>query len=100
MPWLVSLVVPTAPGIGCQNDGQPEPLSYLVDGIEQRLAAAGAVEGARALFVVQRAGEGPLGAVLAQHVMLQRIEFLLPLGVALLDGGFDFLVLMMPPMWR
>ena len=70
-----------------QNDGQPEPLSYLVAGIEQRLAAAGAAEDAGALFVVQRAGEGPLGAVLAQHVMLQRIEFLLPLGVGF--SGWD-----------
>src|SRR5262245_38927432 len=55
-------------------------------GIEQRLAAAGAAEGAGALLVVQRAGERPLGAVIAQHVMLQRVELLLPLGVALLDG--------------
>ena len=30
MKWLPSVEVPTAPGIGCQNDGQPEPLSYLV----------------------------------------------------------------------
>ena len=90
MPWLVSLVVPTASGIGAQNDGQPEPLSYLVAGVEQRLAAAGAAEDARALLVVQRAAEGALGAVLAQHVMLQRIELLLPLGVAFLDGmGID-----------
>ena len=30
MKWLESVDVPTAPGIGAQNDGQPEPLSYLV----------------------------------------------------------------------
>src|SRR6185312_13080507 len=30
MPWLVSLVVSTALSLGAQNEGQPEPLSYLV----------------------------------------------------------------------
>ena len=78
--------MPTASAIGAQNDGQPEPLSYLVPEFEQGLAAAGAAEGAGALLVVERAGEGPLGAVVAQHVMLQRVELLLPLGVALLHG--------------
>src|SRR3984893_10765757 len=47
--------------------------------VEQRLAAAGAAEGARTLFVVQRAAERALRAVIAQHVMLQRIEVLLSL---------------------
>src|SRR5215510_1321952 len=55
-------------------------------GIEQRRAAARADEGARPLFVVERAGTGAFGAVLAQHLVLQRIELLFPLGVALLDG--------------
>ena len=31
MPWVVSLVVSTALSLGAQNEGQPEPLSYLVD---------------------------------------------------------------------
>jgi hypothetical protein len=30
MKWLLSVEVPTAPGIGAQKDGQPEPLSYFV----------------------------------------------------------------------
>ena len=39
-------------------------------GVEQFGAAAGALELAGPLFVVQRAGTGPLGAVLAQHAVL------------------------------
>src|SRR5689334_4568418 len=29
--WLLSVEVSTASGIGAQNEGQPEPLSYLVE---------------------------------------------------------------------
>src|SRR5437762_8678665 len=55
-------------------------------GIEQRRAAAGAAEGALALLLIERAGAGALGAVLAQHLVLLRIERLAPLLVAFLDG--------------
>src|SRR6185369_4467037 len=65
-------------------EGRPARAAFVLGArFEQGLAAAGAAEGAGALFVVQRAGERPLGAMVAQHVMLQRVEFLLPLGVAL-----------------
>src|SRR6476659_9365311 len=57
-------------------------------GIEQRLAAAGAAEDALALLVVQRAGERTLGAVLAQHMVLQGVELLLPVGI----GFFELVV--------
>src|SRR6185312_7342463 len=74
--------------LGGPERGPTRPALVLGAGIEQRLAAAGAAKDAGALLVVQRAGEGPLGAVLAQHMMLQRIELLLPLRV----GFFDTLV--------
>src|SRR4030095_8847287 len=51
-------------------EGGPARAAFvLVSRIEQGLATAGAVEGAGALLVVERAGEGSLGAVVAQHVM-------------------------------
>ena len=84
MKWLVSVVVPTAPSFGAQKEGQARAALVLGRGIEQGLAAAAAAEDAGALLVVQRAGEGTLGAVVAQHMVLQRIELLLPLAVALL----------------
>src|SRR5687768_3274908 len=68
-------------------EGGPARAAFVLGArIEQGLAAAGAAEGASAFLVVERAGEGPLGAVVAQHVMLQRVELLLPLGIALLHG--------------
>src|SRR5262245_26371850 len=46
---------------------------------KQVLAAAGADELAVALFRVQRAGAGALGAVLAQHLVLRRGKLRAPL---------------------
>src|SRR5258707_719916 len=67
-------------------EARPARAAFVLGrGIEQRLVAAGAAEDALALLVVQRAGEGPLGAVVAQYMVLQRVEFLLPLRFALLD---------------
>ncbi len=57
---------------GWKKLGQPVPLSNLVSEREQRQIAAGARERALALFLVERAGAGALGAVLAQHVELPR----------------------------
>src|SRR6201999_1693964 len=48
---------------------------------EQRQIAGGAGEDALALLVIERAGAGALGTVLAQHVVLLRVEPLAPLGV-------------------
>src|SRR5947208_2786615 len=53
--------------------------------VEQRLLAARANERARALFSVERAGAGALGAVLAQHLELLRVQRLLPLVLGMLD---------------
>src|SRR6185369_11323022 len=75
-------------GVGDRRpEGRPARAAFVLGTrVEQGLAAAGTAEGASALLVVERAGEGPLGAVVAQHVMLQRVELVLPLGVALLHG--------------
>src|SRR5580700_2911448 len=53
---------------------------------EQRLLAAGAVEGAGALLVIERAAARPFGAVLAHDVELLGREQLLPLGFRMRDG--------------
>ena len=81
MPWLLSTVVFTAPGLVSQKLGQPVPLSNLCLGVEQFGAAAGALELAGALFMVQGAGARALGAVLAHHMMLFGGELALGLGV-------------------
>src|ERR1700685_3568145 len=57
----------------------------LASRVEQRLAAAGALEGAGALLRVQRAGAGLLGAVLTQHLVGLRAKLTAPLFVRLLD---------------
>src|SRR2546430_17624758 len=54
-------------------------------GLEQLRAAARAQVGARRLRVPVLPGEGPLGALLTQHVVLGRGQVSLPLGYALLD---------------
>src|SRR5512139_2750002 len=51
-------------------------------------AATGTDKHAVALFLVERAGKGPLGSFLAQHVVLLRGEQLLPFIIALVDA-FD-----------
>src|SRR5471032_441421 len=55
---------------------------------EQRQRAAGAGEFAGAVFVVEWAGERPLGAFAAQHVELRAVEQLVPLVVAVHDFKF------------
>ena len=55
-------------------------------GCEQFLAAAGAGEYAVALLGVQRAGAGPLGAMLAQHLVLRGRQLRAPLLVGVLTG--------------
>src|SRR5690348_2488253 len=49
---------------------------------EKRLAAARTGEHAVALFLVERAGAGALGTVLAQHVVGLGAQLRLPFGVA------------------
>src|SRR5262245_57915142 len=67
---------------------------------EQRQVAAGAVVHAGPILLVERAGEGALGAVLAQHIVLLGREQLLPLLVGLGDleglGGGGGLCLSSP----
>src|SRR5437870_5246021 len=52
---------------------------------EQGLIAGRAAERAGAVLVEQRAGAGPLGPVLAHHVVLLRREERAPLGLGLGD---------------
>src|SRR5262245_55588583 len=53
-------------------------------GREERLATSSAREGARAFFVVEWAGTGALGTMLAEHVELLGRERLFPFGVGFL----------------
>src|SRR5580698_7240121 len=55
---------------------------------EQRQVAAGAGEGALAMLLEQRAGPRPLGAFLAQDVILLRRQLGAPLGIGLFDLEF------------
>src|SRR4029079_2656826 len=55
---------------------------------EQRQIAARAGKRSLALFLVERARAGTLGAVPAQHVVLRRRELRAPFGVAFLDLEF------------
>src|SRR3954471_7375398 len=50
---------------------------------EQRLIAGGAEERTSAVLVVERAGAGRLGPVLAQNLILIAVQLLAPLGVRL-----------------
>src|SRR5262249_18410460 len=61
------------------------PRVELLVGAEQRLAAARAAVGPLVLAVRVLPGEGSLGALLAQHVILLRRERRPPLGIGLLD---------------
>src|SRR5437763_4218607 len=54
-------------------------------GVEQRLAASGAVINSGAVLLVERARPGALGAMLAQHPVLLGRQLAAPLLVALLD---------------
>src|SRR4029077_9227742 len=60
-------------------------LEFLIRG-EQRLAAAGAIERAGALLVIERAAARPFGAVLAHDVELLGREQLLPLRLGVGHG--------------
>src|SRR4051794_13038176 len=62
-------------------------LEFGVGG-EQRQVAAGAGEDALAVLLEQRAGARPLGALLAQDLILLRGELGTPFGVRLLDLEF------------
>ena len=86
MPWLVSVVVVTAPGLVSQKLGQPVPLSILGMGVEQFGAAAGAFELARRAFHRLR-GLDPGRSVprSTQHTMLFRGELAVPWRSAVLD---------------
>src|ERR1700752_3000585 len=57
-------------------------------GGEQRQVAAGAGEDALAMLLEQRARPRPLGAVLAQDIVLLRRQLRAPFGVGLLDLEF------------
>src|SRR4051812_12516573 len=52
---------------------------------KQRQVAAGAGEGALAMLLQKRAGARPLGAVLAQDIVLHRRQLRAPFRVGLLD---------------
>ena len=85
MNRLRSVVVPTALSSGCQKLGQPVPLSNLVSEENSGRSQPAQCVDAGARSLVERAGEGALGAVLAQHVELLRRQQLLPLLVGLGD---------------
>src|SRR5215472_3414182 len=70
----------------------------LAVALEQRGAAAGAVIGAGIVFLVERAGAGPLGAVLAQHLKLLRRQ--LPAPLVLAHRDIELLVLRHPSPFR
>src|SRR6201996_7739355 len=81
----VAFLVDTA--FGCRL-GEARPAAAGIElgiGLEQRLSAAGADIGARAMLMLVFAGEGPFGRLLAQHRVLHRRQFLAPLGFALFD---------------
>ena len=71
MPNELSSVVPTALSSGAQKLGQPVRLSNFVP-TKTRQVAAGAGEGSRAMLVIERAGERPLGGRMPQHGKLAR----------------------------
>src|ERR1700683_706819 len=60
-------------------------LEFLVRG-EQRLPAAGAIERAGALLIIERAAARPFGAVLAHDMELLGREQLLPLRLGMRHG--------------
>ena len=82
MKRLRSSVVPIGP-FERREEARPAGAALeLAVGDEQRLAAADAGERPGALLVQQRAGAGPLGAVLAQHLVLLRRQLRAPFRVA------------------
>src|SRR6185436_1794514 len=52
---------------------------------KQRLATAGTHISTLAFFIVQRVGEGPLGTLVAQDLVLIRVQYGAPLGVRAID---------------
>src|SRR5207237_607022 len=58
-------------------------------GIEQRLAASGALVHPLVVIVDIGAGERALSALLAHHLVLLRRQLLPPLGVGLFDGSLS-----------
>src|SRR5689334_19187834 len=74
-----------------ERRGKARPAGAAVEfggGVEQRPAAAGAMIDAGGVFLVERAGAGALGAMLAQHAILLRREALAPFVVAERDLEF------------
>src|SRR4051794_17928521 len=57
-------------------------------GIEERLTASGAMIDTGIVNLVERAGAGALGAVLAQHPVLRRVQPRSPFLIAVLDLEF------------
>ena len=85
MPWLRSRLISTASAtIGSVKLGQPVPDSNLVDRVEQLGAASRAAVDAVVVTVPVLARERPLGAGLAQHLVLLRAQLGPPL-LGLLD---------------
>ena len=80
--------------MGSKKLGQPVPLSNFAFESEERQAAGGAHEGARALLLVQRARERALGALLEEHGVALRGEQLAPLGLRLVELGFGHAALL------
>ena len=78
--------------------GQPVPDSNLRFVGEERLAAAGAGEGAGAFLGVQRAAAGALGGVPAEDLILLWRQDFPPLLVGLLNGKICHYVILADPM--
>src|SRR6185295_17293800 len=79
-------VVVLAHGAFCDRCEKARPAGARFEfggGRKQRRAAGDAVEHALALFLIERAGEGALGAVLAGDMILLGCELLAPFGIGL-----------------
>src|SRR5438270_828819 len=75
--------------VGTQRDEKARPPGAALEfrvGLEEGLPAAGAREGARPFFPVERAGARRLGAVLAEHAILIGRQRLAPVVFAFLYG--------------
>ncbi len=100
-------VLGVADRLGAERPGEGGPSGVAVElvlgGIERPIAAC-AAEDAIAMLVVQRAGEGPLGRRLAQHLIGEGRQGPLPLGVGLLDPepghGVELPELSRPPQFE
>jgi hypothetical protein len=76
------------PRLGVPEAGPAGAAVEFGMGIEQFGAAAGALELAGALFLVQRAGARALGAAFAQHAVLFRSKFAIRFGIGICHGVF------------